>query len=194
MKRAAPRRRDIEMRRQPSVWIDLVRRKGKDGSVDIRLGGSLEASEEEPHVGRHRLDVGVRWNHEDGRGGARCRRDVERLHRPRQAGDNPARRTQTCTAGSRLEQCTESERARGGTHWSRSDWALEPAILTPVVRRQVRRGEAPGCARRAASSSDPRRSGSERRGRRSIERSRDQRWHRRPSPLPSRAHPAEGWQ
>ncbi len=57
---ARTRRRDIEMRSQAAIRIDLVRGERKDRSLDLGIREAFERGEEESRIRRHRLDVAVR--------------------------------------------------------------------------------------------------------------------------------------
>ena len=61
---ARARRRDIEVRRQPAIGIDLVRRKRQHDALDLGVGQALECREEESRIVGGALDVGVRRHDE----------------------------------------------------------------------------------------------------------------------------------
>jgi hypothetical protein len=56
---ARTRRRDVEVRRQPAIRVDLVRRKRDDEAGGVRVGSPLEGGQEEPRVRGELLHVGV---------------------------------------------------------------------------------------------------------------------------------------
>ena len=59
VQRARARRGDVEVRREPAIRIDLVRRKRQDRPLDLGVRQAFERGEEEPDVDRLPLDVGV---------------------------------------------------------------------------------------------------------------------------------------
>ena len=78
MNRPRPRGRHAKVRAHAAVGIDLYRRKGYHGALDLGVRGAFERSIEEPRVCHQLLDVLVRWHDQDpsapARRGPRIRR------------------------------------------------------------------------------------------------------------------------
>ena len=73
MQGAGPRRGHAEMRRHPSIWIDLNRRKREHGLLDHCCGRPFERAVEEARVRRHLLDVSIGRDNQERDTGARAR-------------------------------------------------------------------------------------------------------------------------
>ena len=59
MQRPGAGRGDVEVRREPAIRIDFVRRERQHGSLDLGVRQPFERREEEPGVDGQLLDVGV---------------------------------------------------------------------------------------------------------------------------------------
>ena len=113
VERARARRRDVEVRRQTAIGIDLMGREREHGALGLRVRQPFERGEEEPGVRGELFDLGVGRHDEQHRRRARRRgRGEQRLGRRRQAGDARRRHTMPQPAGGRLQQ--RAKRQRGG--------------------------------------------------------------------------------
>ena len=104
---------------RPRYGIDFVRRERQDRALDFGVRQPFERGQEEPRVGRQRLDVGVGGGRRAACG-SRVGRDggEHRLGRRRQPGDARRRHTHPQPAGRRLQDRAKRERTGGvGRHW-----------------------------------------------------------------------------
>ncbi len=90
MERTCARRRDAQVRCQPAVGIDFVRRKGQHGTFCRCVGQPFDRAEEETDVGRDAIHIRVAGHDRDDqpfRLGVRQRSNGQCLGRRRQPGD-----------------------------------------------------------------------------------------------------------
>ena len=104
VERARPRRRDVEVRREASIGVHLVRRKREDGALDLGVRAPFERGEEEPGVAGHRFHVAIGRDDQDGQASFSGRGAEERLGGSAQPRHLRRGHTQPETACRRLEQ------------------------------------------------------------------------------------------
>ena len=110
---APPRRRDVEVRGEAAVRIDLVGRERQDVLAQFVIGGGGQTAEEEAGVGHELLDVARPGDDDHHRrlGGGRRRR--EPLRRRRQAGEGPGGAPEPDAGRRRSQGRLERERRAG---------------------------------------------------------------------------------